>query len=201
MAASKTNLVKCVVVGDGACGKTCMLISYVHNSFPTEYVPTIFANYTKNLVVDGKHIRMSLWDTAGQDDYERLRPLSYTKADVVLICYAIDSPISLKNVKCKWIPEVQQYAANTKFIIVGTKIDLRGAAIGGYDEYGRYVEPKLSSYETGKQLAVDVGASGYLECSAMTQEGLQRVFEAAAQVASLSAKDSEGCDGCNCTVL
>lgn len=69
------------------------------------YVPTVFENYVADVEVDGKHVELALWDTAGQEDYDRLRPLSYPDSHVILICFAIDSPDSLDNVQEKVSPQ------------------------------------------------------------------------------------------------
>ncbi|ROL49216.1 Rho-related GTP-binding protein RhoA-D [Anabarilius grahami] len=96
---------KLVIVGDGACGKTCLLIVFSKDQFPEVYVPTVFENYIADIEVDGKQVELALWDTAGQEDYDRLRPLSYPDTDVILMCFSIDSPDSLENIPEKWTPE------------------------------------------------------------------------------------------------
>ncbi|XP_042262028.1 rho-related GTP-binding protein RhoA-C-like [Thunnus maccoyii] len=70
-------------------------------------------------------VELALWDTAGQEDYDRLRPLSYPDTDVILMCFSIDSPDSLENIPEKWTPEVKHFCPNVPIILVGNKKDLR----------------------------------------------------------------------------
>eukprot|EP00005_Dracoamoeba_jomungandri_P014377 CAMPEP_0174268920 /NCGR_PEP_ID=MMETSP0439-20130205/39184_1 /TAXON_ID=0 /ORGANISM="Stereomyxa ramosa, Strain Chinc5" /LENGTH=196 /DNA_ID=CAMNT_0015357401 /DNA_START=43 /DNA_END=633 /DNA_ORIENTATION=+ len=173
--------IKAVVVGDGATGKTCMLISYTTSSFPGEYIPTVFDNYSANVMVDGKTMNLGLWDTAGQDDYDRLRPLSYPQTDVFLMCYSISSPTSLQNVKQKWAPEVKHHCPEVPTVLVGLKKDLRTDADAQWELSQR--GQKLVTLEQGAQVAKEVGAAAHYECSALTQEGLKDVFDNAIRFA------------------
>jgi len=143
--------IKLMVVGDGSVGKTCLLISYTTNSFPGEYLPTVFDNYNANAIVEGNPVNLGLWDTAGSEEYDTLRPLSYPGTDVFIICFSLFSPDSYDNVSKKWWKEITEHAPDTPIILVGTKLDLRGKpeAIQSLKEAGQ--EP--ISLEKGEALS------------------------------------------------
>lgn len=136
-----------------------------------------FDNYTAGVMVDGKPISLGLWDTAGQEDYDRLRPLSYPQTDVFLICFSIVSPPSFDNVKAKWFPEIEHHAPNVPIILVGTKLDLREDRKALDDLRQKRMEPV--SYEQALATSKEIRARKYLECSALTQRNLKSVFDEA----------------------
>lgn len=158
--------IKLVVVGDGGCGKTCLLISYARGEFPETYIPTVFENYiTQVQGSQGKLVELSLWDTAGQEEYDRLRPLSYPDTNVVIVCYAVNNKISLQNVREKWAPEVKVFCDDVPVLLVGTKLDL---------DLGDGV-----TAEEGDELAQEIGAVKHIRCSAKTTENVRLVFNMA----------------------
>merc|ERR1719187_2647882 len=75
-------------------------------------------------MIGGEPYTLGLFDTAGQEDYDRLRPLSYPQTDVFLVCLSVVSPSSFENVREKWVPEITHHCPKTPFLIVGTQIDL-----------------------------------------------------------------------------
>ncbi|KAE9386176.1 hypothetical protein BT96DRAFT_949302 [Gymnopus androsaceus JB14] len=181
---------KCVVVGDGAVGKTCLLISYTTKKFPSEYVPTVavvkiytfplyrfFDNYAVTVMIGEDPYTLGLFDTAGQEDSDRLRPLSYPQTDVFLVCFSVTSPASFENVKEKWFPEVHHHCPGVPCLIVGTQVDLRDNA-QVIEKLARQKQRPVTS-EQGERLARELGAVKFVECSALTQKGLENVFDEA----------------------
>jgi cell division control protein 42 len=181
------------VVGDGAVGKTCLLISYTTNKFPSEYVPTVFDNYAVTVMIGDEPYTLGLFDTAGQEDYDRLRPLSYPQTDVFLVCFSVTSPASFENVREKWFPEVHHHCPGVPCLIVGTQTDLRDDA-GVRDKLARQKMSPIRK-EDGDRMAKELGAVKYVECSALTQYKLKDVFDEAIVAALEPApkKKSRGC--------
>lgn len=170
---------KLVIVGDGACGKTSLLIVNSGKPFPKEYVPTVFDISQVDTCVYDTLVEMVLFDTAGQEDYDRLRPLSYPRTNVVLVCFALDRKDSLLNVKEKWIPEVRHFCPSVPIILVGNKKDLRTDQSNNKSQQAS----SMVSEREGREMALDTNAHTYLECSAKTQEGVKEVFLEATRAA------------------
>lgn len=181
---STTERRKLVVIGDGAVGKTCLLYSYTKQPFDENYLPTVFDNHvtelslphnprepTKNI----RNLELALWDTAGQEDYDRLRPLSYPDTDVLLFCFSVDSQRSLEHIQRRWYPEAEHFLPGVPKVLVGLKADLReGSATGS----NKRTNP-LVRMEDAQDVAFKVGASAYVECSARTRAGVDGVIERA----------------------
>ena len=120
---------------------------------------------------------VQLWETACQEGCDRLRPLGYPNTTVFLVCFSVADPHSFKNVQEKWVPEIKHHCPNVPFLLVGTQVDLR---------YDRAVLDKLAknketpvSKESGEMLAKSLNAAKYMECSALTGEGVKNVFDEA----------------------
>jgi Ras-related C3 botulinum toxin substrate 1 len=154
-----------VIVGDGSTGKTCLLTQYTNQTISHEYIPTIFDNYSVNVMYDGEIIKLSLWDTAGQEDYDTIRKMSYSDTHVIILCFSLISPTSYDNILSKWIPELIKNCPTASIILVGTKLDLRQGRL------------KEISYSKGLELCRKINAYSYIESSSITGYGVKRVFD------------------------
>ncbi|KAG8933646.1 Rho GTPase [Tulasnella sp. 418] len=170
---------KCVLVGDDGVGKNTLLISYTAKKFPTEseYVPRVFNNYAVTVMIAEEPYTLRLFDTHGQGDSDRLRPLSYPQTDVFLVCFSVTSPTSFENVRRKWFPEVHHPYPGVPCLLVGTQIDLREDP--QVIEMLQRQKQRPVSTEQGEKLARELGAVRYVECSALHQKGVKKAFDEA----------------------
>lgn len=176
---------KIVILGDGACGKTSLLNVFTRGYFPQVYEPTVFENYVHDIFVDGQAMQLSLWDTAGQEEFDRLRSLSYSDTHTIMLCFSVDSPDSLENAQTKWMAEIVDHCEGVKLVLVALKCDLRS----NDDDHDQAdsSRKKLVTYEEGLAVAKQIGALRYLECSAKKNRGVNEAFTEAARCA-LTAK-------------
>ncbi|XP_036115039.1 rho-related GTP-binding protein RhoD [Molossus molossus] len=170
-----------VLVGDGGCGKTSLLMVFTQGNFPESYTPTVFERLSVDLPIKGKPVNLQIWDTAGQVDYDRLRPLFYPDASVLLLCFDVTSPHSFDNIYNRWYPEVNHFCKEVPIVVVGCKTDLRKDRSLVKQLWKKKLEPV--TYHRGQEMARSVGAVAYLECSARLQDNVQAVFQEAAEVA------------------
>ncbi|KAI7887105.1 hypothetical protein K492DRAFT_173476 [Lichtheimia hyalospora FSU 10163] len=166
---------KLVLVGDGGCGKTSLLNVFTRGYFPQAYEPTVFENYVHDVTLEDtmQTVELSLWDTAGQEGFDRLRALSYQDTHAFLLCFSVDDRDSLDNIPHRWLEEVMEHSPQAKIILVALKCDLR--------DNSRIQDPIL--YEEGLAVARSIHAVRYLECSAKHNRGVRECFDQAARVA------------------
>ncbi|GFT16530.1 rho-related BTB domain-containing protein 1 [Nephila pilipes] len=217
--------VKCVVVGDTAVGKTRLICARACNArltlnqLLTTHIPTVWAIdqyriYKEVLersceVVDGVNVSLRLWDTFG--DHDKDRRFAYGRSDVVLLCFSIANPMSLRNCKVVWYPEIRRFCPSTPIVLVGCKNDLRymyrdeqflslcrdrspffrgnhPCVSSRFPEFGRPLrESDILSPEQGRSIAKEIGAP-YYETSVLTHFGVNEVFENVIRAALLSRR-------------
>jgi small GTP-binding protein len=181
---------KCVVVGDGGVGKTSLLMSYTSKTFPTEYTPTIFDNFNAVITIDNKAYNLGLWDTAGQEEYDKMRTVSYPHTDVFVLCFSLVQPNSFANVKNRWYPELKEYCPTTPILLVGTKLDLTNDDATMRSLARQSLAPVTR--DQALKIAEELKLEGYVECSGLTQAGVKVVFDEAAHLAVGKPLDGSG---------
>ena len=152
-------------------------MSYTTNKFPREYNPTVFDNYAVSVMHGNNPLSLCLFDTAGQADYDRMRPLSYPETDVFIVSYSIGSPTSLQDIPGFWIPELRHHTPGVPVLVVGLQQDTRKD-----ERIIQCLKEQRSapvSYTQGLAIAKAVGADAFVECSALELQGLRSAFDTA----------------------
>jgi len=177
--------IKCVVVGSGRVGKSSLIFRFCEGYLPEYVLPPVVDNQVKEMGSVGSPpaLMLSLWDTCGESDYGRLRPLSYPPTDVFIISFSLTDILSYWDVTETWFPELRHHCPNVPFILVGTKMDLRNT-----NNWKQCV-----TKAQGIALALSVGAATYVECSACNESSTTFVFEQAV-AAVFPRRKQQRCD-------
>ncbi|KAL7299662.1 hypothetical protein TKK_0007421 [Trichogramma kaykai] len=207
------ELVKCVVVGDTAVGKTRLICARACNKHVslsqllTTHVPTVWAidqyRIYKDVlersweVVDNVNVSLRLWDTFG--DHEKDRRFAYGRSDVVLLCFSITNPVSLRNCKAMWYPEIRRFCPHTPVLLVGCKNDLRymyrdEAYLSHFRDRGAAApfvratrKSDLVMPDEARAVARELGVQ-YYETSVFTYYGVNEVFENSIRAALIARR-------------
>lgn len=177
---------KLVIVGNARTGKTCVLFRFRDDKFPEfETLPTVMDNYFTTCELDNIHYEIELWDTAGQEQFDRLRPMSYNNADVVIILYSVTNQSSFDNVKMLWAPEINRYCPTTPIILAGNKLDLQ-----------RNIKNKGLDNSSINDMAKSIRAASCIEISAKSGYNCQELLHTAIRLSG--QKVCEKCHALEC---
>ncbi|ODV62710.1 cell division cycle 42 [Ascoidea rubescens DSM 1968] len=172
---------KLVMVGESACGKTCLIRRYLENNYnDKEGTTASFYKKEHSTTIDGITHSFDLWDTGGQEDYDNLRKLSYADAKAFLVCYSVDQPQELESVLLKWMSEVREHCPKTPIVLVACKTDLRKSAqrrselrANGYSMVTTAKGDELARKFKLREFCVE----RFYETSSLTGKGVDQLFE------------------------
>ncbi|KAI9096413.1 P-loop containing nucleoside triphosphate hydrolase protein [Phlyctochytrium arcticum] len=157
---------KVVFVGDEGVGKTSLIAAYLGLPFTDQHYPTLCETY------ESSDNALELCDTAGAQELDRLRPLSYDGADLFVIVFSMNSPFSLENVVEKWQPEVKYFSSSSKLLVVGCQDDLSADQV---------------DVNLAVQISQEIGAVNFYQCSAKSGKNIDLVFESIRECLGLSS--------------
>ena len=154
---------KLIFIGDSSVGKSCLTTKAVKNNFEEYYQATVgFEFLTFNMRVNDKVIKLQIWDTCGQENYQSLITNFYRSSSLAILVYSIDKKETFLNLDL-WLKELKlNNSPDTKLILVGNKLDLE--------------EKREVKYEEGKKFADDFGFTDFFETSAKTGENIKDMF-------------------------
>ena len=174
--------IKCVAVGNVLVGRSTLFVRYTKGEYPSYcFSPSPWEEYAATLTVNGEPYTLEMYNMAGDDEYDRFKPLIYQNADVIMLCFSVVDPCSYENITEKWWPELHNFCPNVSIVLVGMKLDLRDDKFTLRDLKAKHERP--ITHNEGLEMQHKIGAVAYLECSALTKEGVQKVFHAVVSAA------------------
>jgi len=160
-------MMKLLLLGDSGVGKTCLLLRFADDVFNETFISTIGIDFKhKNIEIDGRKIKLQIWDTAGQEKYRTITSAYYRSAQGIVLCYDVTDERSFNNV-AQWVRNIDEHAnASVNRILVGNKCDSP--------------DKRVISLEKGKALAAKYGIK-FFETSARSNIGVSEAFMALAR--------------------
>ncbi|MHA1717934.1 MAG: Rab family GTPase [Promethearchaeota archaeon] len=154
---------KIVILGDGKVGKTSMVLQYTEHKFNDNYIMSIGANFAIKMIhaKDNTIIRLQLWDLAGQQHFQFVRPSFYRGAFAAIFVFDLTRRESFESIK-RWKEECNQYIPGIPAVLVGNKSDL--------------TEERVVSRREGQALSLEIGSDYYYETSAKTATNIEKLF-------------------------
>jgi len=171
---------KIVLVGDMQTGKTSLIMTFITNVFQKVYEPAVTRTYNANVTVNSVTVEVGIWDMIGPDEHYiayKNRAQAYPGADIFFVCFSVVSPTSFENAKKKWQPEITVLSPGTPFLFVGTKTDLRSDK-ETLEGLAKIAQRPVTDEEASLEAKTN-GASSYVSCSALNQDGLKNVYDVA----------------------
>eukprot|EP01095_Lingulamoeba_sp_RSL-Kostka_P008288 TRINITY_DN273_c0_g1_i3.p1 TRINITY_DN273_c0_g1~~TRINITY_DN273_c0_g1_i3.p1 ORF type:complete len:200 (+),score=71.60 TRINITY_DN273_c0_g1_i3:226-825(+) len=195
---AEVQRIKIVLVGDVDVGKSSMLVRIVTDEFPETKPGTIFDNSSYRFEISEKEYDITFFETAGQEDFDRLRPLSYPQTDIFFLMYSVDNPSSYETIQKKYASEVKDNCPNVPIIVIATKTDLREDE----ETINLLSEKTLApvSEEDGRNLSEKIGAGGYLECSALKNKGMNDFLRDVFEISSQKSSNNDNPKGSKCII-
>jgi small GTP-binding protein len=169
---------KLMAIGDPESQKTYFLLVLSRQPLPERYVPAICENFIREEQVAGVSYKFRVWDTFCTDEHDRLRPLSLSGANVILLCFALDSKQTFCHLTDHWVGEAKHYCPDGKIIVIGTQLDLR--------EEGN---PNHVSDDEARGFVTEQKCDAFIPVSAKTGEGMDKVLPMAVKVCKSSNKE------------
>merc|ERR1712093_520067 len=159
---SYAYLFKYIIIGDTGVGKSCLLLQFTDKRFRADHDLTIGVEFGARLVtIDGKQIKLQIWDTAGQESFRSITRSYYRGAAGALLVYDITRRETFNSL-ASWLDDARQHAnANMTIMLIGNKSDL--------------THRRAVTTEEGEAFAQEHGLV-FMETSAKTAHNVEEAF-------------------------